>query len=115
MAWRAARWLASNGHVGDALRHAATAGAWETAAGYIVDSLAVGRLLVGLLRRDHGSVLLAGRDPARLRPSELARLAGYVFQAVALANGLLAVIQPLLVTTIVFALPLRQAQTWGET
>jgi drug/metabolite transporter (DMT)-like permease len=32
--------------------------------------------------------------------------AGYVFQAVALDNGRLSVIQPLLVTTIVFALPL---------
>jgi drug/metabolite transporter (DMT)-like permease len=36
----------------------------------------------------------------------LALLTGYAFQAVALANGRLAVIQPLLVTTIVFALPL---------
>ena len=36
----------------------------------------------------------------------LALLVGYVFQAVALDNGRLAVIQPLLVTTIVFALPL---------
>jgi hypothetical protein len=36
----------------------------------------------------------------------LALLTAYVFQAVALANGRLAVIQPLLVTTIVFALPL---------
>lgn len=36
----------------------------------------------------------------------LALLCGYVFQAIALANGRLAVIQPLLVTTIVFALPL---------
>src|SRR3954468_4860984 len=36
----------------------------------------------------------------------LALLAGYVFQAVALDHGKLAVIQPLLVTTIVFALPL---------
>jgi drug/metabolite transporter (DMT)-like permease len=36
----------------------------------------------------------------------VALLTGYVFQAVALANGRLAVIQPLLVTTIVFALPL---------
>jgi drug/metabolite transporter (DMT)-like permease len=36
----------------------------------------------------------------------VALLAGYVFQAVALDNGRLAVIQPLLVTTIVFALPL---------
>jgi drug/metabolite transporter (DMT)-like permease len=36
----------------------------------------------------------------------VALLAGYLFQAVALANGRLAVIQPLLVTTIVFALPL---------
>ena len=36
----------------------------------------------------------------------VALLCGYVFQAVALGNGRLAVIQPLLVTTIVFALPL---------
>ena len=36
----------------------------------------------------------------------VALLCGYAFQAVALANGRLAVIQPLLVTTIVFALPL---------
>jgi uncharacterized membrane protein len=36
----------------------------------------------------------------------VALLAGYAFQAVALDNGRLAVIQPLLVTTIVFALPL---------
>ena len=36
----------------------------------------------------------------------IALLAGYGFQAVALAHGRLAVIQPLLVTTIVFALPL---------
>ncbi len=36
----------------------------------------------------------------------VALLTGYVFQAIALANGRLAVIQPLLVTTIVFALPL---------
>ena len=36
----------------------------------------------------------------------LALLVGYLFQAVALDNGRLAVVQPLLVTTIVFALPL---------
>ena len=36
----------------------------------------------------------------------IALLAGYAFQAIALDNGRLAVIQPLLVTTIVFALPL---------
>jgi drug/metabolite transporter (DMT)-like permease len=36
----------------------------------------------------------------------VALLSGYAFQAVALANGRLAVVQPLLVTTIVFALPL---------
>ena len=36
----------------------------------------------------------------------LVLLAGYAFQAVALDNGQLAVVQPLLVTTIVFALPL---------
>ena len=33
-------------------------------------------------------------------------LGGYIFQAIALDNGQLAVVQPLLVTTIVFALPL---------
>ena len=36
----------------------------------------------------------------------VALLAGYAFQAIALDHGRLAVIQPLLVTTIVFALPL---------
>ncbi len=36
----------------------------------------------------------------------LVLLAGYLFQAIALDNGQLAVVQPLLVTTIVFALPL---------
>ena len=36
----------------------------------------------------------------------VALFVGYGLQAVALANGRLAVIQPLLVTTIVFALPL---------
>ena len=36
----------------------------------------------------------------------VALLTGYAFQAVALGNGRLAVVQPLLVTTIVFALPL---------
>jgi FtsH-binding integral membrane protein len=36
----------------------------------------------------------------------LALLAGYAVQAVALADGQLAIVQALLVTTIVFALPL---------
>ena len=40
----------------------------------------LGRLLVGLLRPTTGSVRLAGRDPGRLAPRELARLAGYVVQ-----------------------------------
>jgi energy-coupling factor transport system ATP-binding protein len=40
----------------------------------------LGRLLVGLLRPDHGRVDLAGHEPSRLGPAELARLAGYVFQ-----------------------------------
>ena len=39
-----------------------------------------GRLLVGLLRPDHGTVELAGDDPARLPAAALARHAGYVFQ-----------------------------------
>lgn len=52
----------------------------------------------------------------------LVLLAGYAFQAVALDNGRLAVIQPLLVTTIVFALPLgylltnqviHRKEVWG--
>jgi energy-coupling factor transporter ATP-binding protein EcfA2 len=38
------------------------------------------RLLAGLLRPASGSIQLAGRDPARLRPANLADLAGYVFQ-----------------------------------
>jgi energy-coupling factor transport system ATP-binding protein len=40
----------------------------------------LGRLLVGLLRPDAGTVRLAGEDPGRLDPATLARLAGYVFQ-----------------------------------
>lgn len=40
----------------------------------------LGRLLVGLLRPDRGMVRVAGQDPSRMRPSRLARLAGYVFQ-----------------------------------
>ena len=38
------------------------------------------RLLVGLLRPTGGTVRIAGRDPARIAPRELARLAGYVTQ-----------------------------------
>ena len=40
----------------------------------------LGRLLVGLLRPDHGTVRLGGDDPVRLPPAVLARRAGYVFQ-----------------------------------
>jgi energy-coupling factor transport system ATP-binding protein len=40
----------------------------------------LGRLLVGLLRPSAGRVLLGDTDPARLRPADLARRAGYVFQ-----------------------------------
>ncbi len=40
----------------------------------------LGRLLVGLLRPDHGTVALAGGEPSRMRPATLARHAGYVFQ-----------------------------------
>jgi drug/metabolite transporter (DMT)-like permease len=55
------------------------------------------------------------RDPASLARlagqtmwliGTLALLTGYVFQAAALDRGRLAIIQPLLVTTVVFALPL---------
>lgn len=38
------------------------------------------RLLVGLLRPQHGTVTLGGLDPGRIAPAVLARLAGYVFQ-----------------------------------
>jgi energy-coupling factor transport system ATP-binding protein len=38
------------------------------------------RLLVGLLRPDHGSIDLAGADPSRMPAQTLARHAGYVFQ-----------------------------------
>jgi energy-coupling factor transport system ATP-binding protein len=40
----------------------------------------LGRLLVGLLRADAGSVRLDGMDPSRLDARSLARHAGYVFQ-----------------------------------
>ena len=40
----------------------------------------LGRLLVGLLRPDHGQVALLGSDPTRLPAADLARKAGYVFQ-----------------------------------
>lgn len=40
----------------------------------------LGRLLVGLLHPDRGSIRIAGLDPSRLAPARLSRLAGYVFQ-----------------------------------
>lgn len=40
----------------------------------------LGRLLVGLLRPTTGRVRLGDADPSRLRPADLARRAGYVFQ-----------------------------------
>ena len=51
------------------------------------------------------SYLRLAREKAWLLGT-LVLLLGYVFQAIALDHGRLAVIQPLLVTTIVFALPL---------
>ena len=38
------------------------------------------RLVAGLLRPNDGTVRLGGTDPSRLRPRDLARLAGFVFQ-----------------------------------
>jgi energy-coupling factor transport system ATP-binding protein len=40
----------------------------------------LGRLLVGLLRPDHGTILLGADEPSNLPAAELARRAGYVFQ-----------------------------------
>jgi energy-coupling factor transporter ATP-binding protein EcfA2 len=40
----------------------------------------LGRLLVGLLRPDHGTLLLGAEEPSNLQAPELARRAGYVFQ-----------------------------------
>jgi energy-coupling factor transport system ATP-binding protein len=40
----------------------------------------LGRLLVGLLRPDHGVIRLGADEPSRLHSAELARRAGYVFQ-----------------------------------
>jgi drug/metabolite transporter (DMT)-like permease len=63
---------------------------------------------------------LSLRDPATLARlaaqrmwllGTVALLAGYVFQAAALDRGRLAIIQPLLVTTVVFALPLGYVLT----
>jgi drug/metabolite transporter (DMT)-like permease len=52
-----------------------------------------------------GSLLRLAEQPLWLFGT-LALLAGYVFQAAALDRGRLAIIQPLLVATVVFALPL---------
>jgi LuxR family transcriptional regulator, maltose regulon positive regulatory protein len=42
---KAAQWYAAHDRVADAVRHATTIGDWREAAGYVVDGLAVGRLL----------------------------------------------------------------------
>ena len=61
--------------------------------------------LEGVSLRSPGSfVRLAGQKFWLLGTAAL--LGGYLFQAVALSKGQLAIVQPLLVTTIVFALPL---------
>jgi LuxR family transcriptional regulator, maltose regulon positive regulatory protein len=44
---KAARWLAAAGRPAEALVHAGTAGDWEHAATLLVESLSIGRLLVG--------------------------------------------------------------------
>jgi LuxR family maltose regulon positive regulatory protein len=42
----AAAWMADQGYVEEAVRHSAAAGDWEGAARYVVDDLAIGRLLL---------------------------------------------------------------------
>lgn len=64
-------------------------------------ALGMGQVSLG----DAGSFVRLAKQKWWLLGS-LALLGGYVLQAVALDHGRLAVIQPLLVTTIVFALPL---------
>ena len=49
---------------------------------------------------------LPPRRPAMWLLGTVALLTGYVFQAAALDRGRLSIIQPLLVTTVIFALPL---------
>lgn len=70
-----------------------------------------GALGVGEISFAHPkSILQLGRHLVWLYGT-IALLAGYVFQAAALDNGRLSVVQPLLVTTIVFALPLGYVVT----
>lgn len=64
-----------------------------------------GALGLGDALRSAASYLALAKQPWWLIGT-IVLLAGYLFQAVALDNGQLAVVQPLLVTTIVFALPL---------
>jgi drug/metabolite transporter (DMT)-like permease len=66
---------------------------------------ALGSALQQRVAVEHASTLVLMRRP-RWLAGVVADGAGYVAQATALAAGRLAVVQPLLVTTLVFALPL---------
>jgi LuxR family maltose regulon positive regulatory protein len=50
----AARWMAENGLLADAVRHAAAGGAWADAARYLVEDLAIAQVLVELPPRSLG-------------------------------------------------------------
>ncbi len=86
-------WLAALLALGAAALFAVGAVAQQQAAAVLVD--ARGLRLIGRLLRS-----------PRWLAATLGNVAGYVLQAAALAVGSLLVVQPLLVTTLVFALPL---------
>ncbi|MFE6871379.1 LuxR C-terminal-related transcriptional regulator [Kitasatospora sp. NPDC057692] len=72
---RAARWLADHGQYRAALEHAAEGGAWELAAGLLVDELALGELVAG---HDAARLveLFSGMPPTERAPAaELVRAA----------------------------------------
>jgi len=59
---RAAYWLAAEGRVVDAIRHAAEAGAWADAAAYLVEDAGIGQLLTGPSKARLGAIF--ARMPA---------------------------------------------------
>jgi LuxR family maltose regulon positive regulatory protein len=65
---RAARWLRRGEFLPDTLRHGAAAGDWDTAAGALVDDLAIGHFFNGL-RSDDLTDLFSGMGPEAGSPA----------------------------------------------